>query len=211
MKTNIPLYTSALCMLIRNYASKPKQAETPRAPEKNAVGINDTPGLSLHPEYPVYSTEPAQVTFVFHNDSGTDIGVGGSYSCTYEDEKGICRDLPVQLIVCMEEYLYHPQGDALSPTKAVTGSFKVFDVVDKMPEFPEGIEALPKIINDNIQFIVDENGFIIEPHILKGVEPSLDKEVLRIIRMFPRWKSGTLKGKAVKVKYTVPVVFKFNR
>lgn len=61
-----------------------------------------------------------------------------------------------------------------------------------------------------VQFIVDENGYIIEPNIVKSVEPSLDNEALRLIKMFPQWKPGTLKGKAVKVKYVVPIVFKLN-
>ena len=57
----------------------------------NSIGINDTLGLSLHPEYPVYSTRQKQVTFVLHNNSGTEINFGGYYDYTYEDEKGIWR------------------------------------------------------------------------------------------------------------------------
>ena len=96
-----------------------------------------------------------------------------------------------------------------------------------MPEFPGGMDAMLQFINDNmkyptkaqtdgiqgrvaVQFIVDENGYIIEPNIVRSVEPSLDKEALRIIKMLPHWKPGTLKGKAVKVKYTVPVAFKLK-
>ncbi|EXZ19479.1 gram-negative bacterial tonB family protein [Bacteroides fragilis str. J-143-4] len=45
---------------------------------------------------------------------------------------------------------------------------------------------------------------------MRSVEPSLDKEALRIIKMLPQWKPGTLKGKAVKVKYTVQVTFKLK-
>lgn len=62
-----------------------------------------------------------------------------------------------------------------------------------------------------VQFIVDENGYIIEPNIVRSVEPSLDEEALRIIKTLPKWKPGTLQGKAVKVKYTVPVAFKLNK
>ena len=97
-----------------------------------------------------------------------------------------------------------------------------------MPEFPGGMDKLLQFINDNmkyptkaqtegiqgrvvVQFIVDENGYIIEPNIVRSVEPSLDKEALRIIKMLPQWKPGILKGKAVKVKYTVPVTFKLNK
>lgn len=71
----------------------------------NSVGINDTLGLSLHPEYPVYSTKKKQITFILDNNSGADIGLGGYYSYTYEDEKGIWRDVPMQLIVFAEEIM----------------------------------------------------------------------------------------------------------
>lgn len=93
------------CFFIMGCTSKPKQEETPPPPINNAVGINDTLGLSLHPECPVYSTKQKQVTFVLHNNSGTDIGFGGYYSYTYEDEKGIWRDVPMQLVVFDVEYV----------------------------------------------------------------------------------------------------------
>ena len=49
-----------------------------------------------------------------------------------------------------------------------------------------------------VQFIVDEDGHIIEPNIVGSIEPSLDNEALRLIKMLSQWKPGTLKGKAVK-------------
>lgn len=61
-----------------------------------------------------------------------------------------------------------------------------------------------------VQFIVDEDGCIIEPNIVRSVESFLDEEALRIIKMLPKWKSGTLHRKPVKVKYTVPVAFKLK-
>ena len=99
--------------------------------------------------------------------------------------------------------------------------------VEVMPEFPGGMDKLLQFINDNmqyptkaqtegiqgrviVQFIIDEDGYIIEPNIVRSVESSLDNEALRLIKMLPQWKPGTLKGKAVKVKYTVPVAFKLK-
>ena len=278
---------SLFCCFIIGCTSDPtknKNGVTAAKTINNMVGINDTLGLSLHPENPVYSTKQKQVTFVLHNNSGINISFGGYYSYTYEDEKGIWRDVPMQLVVfdveiilvqgnkfyynaelfrripgryrffltirkyskeytLMTEFqlkdeipqllksskhLYNQQKDTLPPTQAVTEPFKIFDVMDKMPEFPGGMKALPNFIENNIQypaeaqkkgiqgrvtvqFIVDENGYIIEPNIVRSVEPSLDKEALRIIKMLPQWKPGTLKGKAVKVKYTVPVAFKLNK
>lgn len=87
------------CLLLIGCANKPKQEKVPQTLINNTVGINDTLGLSLHPEFPIYSTKQKQVTFILHNNSGTDIGFGGYYSYTYEDEKGIWRDVPMQLVV----------------------------------------------------------------------------------------------------------------
>lgn len=93
------------CLFIIGCANKPKQEKAPQAPINNTVGINDTFGLSLHPEFSIYSAKQKQVTFVLHNNSGTDIGFGGYYRYTYEDERGIWRDVPMQLIVFAEEII----------------------------------------------------------------------------------------------------------
>ena len=93
------------CLLLIGCANKPKQEKVPQTLINNTVGINDTLGLSLHPEFPIYSTKQKQVTFILHNNSGTDIGFGGYYSYTYEDEKGIWRDVPMQLVVFDEEII----------------------------------------------------------------------------------------------------------
>ena len=84
--------------------------------------------------------------------------------------------------------------------------------VEVMPEFPGGMDKLLQFINDNmqyptkaqtegiqgkviVQFIIDEDGYIIEPNIVRSVESSLDNEALRLIKMLPKWKPGTLKEK----------------
>ena len=221
------------CLLLIGCANKPKQEKVPQTLINNTVGINDTLGLSLHPEFPIYSTKQKQVTFILHNNSGTDIGFGGYYSYTYEDEKGIWRDVPMQLVEFDEEIIlfkrhpYSQLNDTLLPSEEEAVYPPIYNVIDQMPEFPGGIDKLLQFINDNmkyptkaqtegiqgrvaVQFIVDENGYIIEPNIVRSVEPSLDNEALRLIKMLPQWKPGTLKGKAVKVKYTVPVAFKLK-
>lgn len=269
------------CLLLIGCANKSKQEKVSQTLINNTVGINDTLGLSLHPEFPIYSTKQKQVTFVLHNNSGTDIGFGGYYSYTYEDEKGIWRDVPMQLVVFDEEiilwqgnkYYYnaelfrhtpgryrffltvrryskeytlmtefqlqnnmvelfkrHPYSqlnDTLLPPEEEAVYPPIYNVIDQMPEFPGGMDKLLQFINDNmkypskaqmegiqgrviVQFIVDEDGYIMEPNIVRNVEPSLDNEALRLIKMLPQWKPGTLKGKAVKVKYTVPVAFKLK-
>uniref|UniRef100_UPI0032168FA1 energy transducer TonB n=1 Tax=uncultured Draconibacterium sp. TaxID=1573823 RepID=UPI0032168FA1 len=100
----------------------------------------------------------------------------------------------------------------------------VFFIVEEMPEFPGGEQALREFISQNIKypedakkngiqgrvyitFVVAEDGFICQTIVARGVDPSLDKEALRVVNAQPKWKPGKQKGKAVKVSYTVPIIF----
>ena len=131
------------------------------------------------------------------------------------------------MLELFKRHPYSQLNDTLLPSEEEAVYPPIYNVIDQMPEFPGGIDKLLQFINDNmkyptkaqtegiqgrvaVQFIVDENGYIIEPNIVRSVEPSLDNEALRLIKMLPQWKPGTLKGKAVKVKYTVPVAFKLK-
>lgn len=96
-----------------------------------------------------------------------------------------------------------------------------------MPEFPGGVSALMKYLNATIkyptisqeigsqgrvivQFVVDRDGNITNPEVVRGIDAHLDKEAIRVISAMPKWKPGTQNGKKVRVKYTVPVVFRLQ-
>lgn len=100
----------------------------------------------------------------------------------------------------------------------------VFSIVDEMPEYPGGQDALrkdisellnyPEIAQENgiqgkvyVTFIVGIDGKVKNPVIARGVDPVLDKEALRAMGLLKTWKPGKQDGKAVKVRYTVPVSF----
>lgn len=104
---------------------------------------------------------------------------------------------------------------------------KVFDVVEEMPSFPGGQGALMQYLGSNIKYpvVAQENGvqgrvivgFVVEPdgsisgvNVMRSVDPSLDKEAMRVVKSMPRWKPGKQNGSAVRVKYTVPVVFRLQ-
>ena len=104
---------------------------------------------------------------------------------------------------------------------------QIFQVVEEMPEFPGGMAECLKFIGKNIkyptiaqengvqgrviiQFVVNQDGSIVDPVVMRSVDPYLDKEALRVIKMMPKWKPGKQRGKAVRVKYTVPVTFKLQ-
>ena len=104
----------------------------------------------------------------------------------------------------------------------------VFVVFESMPEFPGGQQALFKYLSENVkypviaqengiqgrvicQFVVNKDGSIVDVEVVRsGGDPSLDKEAIRVIKSMPRWKPGKQRGKAVRVKYTVPVNFKLQ-
>ena len=104
---------------------------------------------------------------------------------------------------------------------------KVFDVVEQMPSFPGGMPALMQWLSQNIkypviaaengvqgrvivQFVVEKDGSVTDVHVAKSVDPSLDKEATRVVKAMPRWNPGKQNGSAVRVKYTVPVMFKLQ-
>ena len=103
----------------------------------------------------------------------------------------------------------------------------IVDVAEIMPEFPGGTAALMKYLGTNIkyptisqemgsagrvivQFVVDKDGSISNPEVVRGVDAYLDKEAIRVISSMPKWRPGVQNGKKVRVKYTVPVVFRLQ-
>lgn len=106
-------------------------------------------------------------------------------------------------------------------------STRVYDVVEQMPSFPGGISGLRTYLNQNIRypaeaqencvqgrvvvsFVVGKDGHISDVTVLRSVDPSLDKEAIRVIRNMPRWSPGKQGGEPVRVRYNVPVSFRLN-
>ena len=102
-----------------------------------------------------------------------------------------------------------------------------YEVVEQMPEYPGGIAASMEYIQKNmrypeaaekngtqgrvtVQFIIDKEGNVTNPKVLRSVDKDLDAEAIRLVGAMPKWKPGMQKGKAVAVKYTLPVVFKLE-
>ena len=104
---------------------------------------------------------------------------------------------------------------------------KVFDVVEQQPAFPGGQGALlswlsqnihyPAVAEENgiqgrvvVSFVVEKDGSISNVQVVRGVDPSLDKEAARVVKSMPKWTPGKQNGQAVRVKYNVPVTFKLQ-
>ncbi len=115
-----------------------------------------------------------------------------------------------------------PTIDSKKETEAEEA--QVFFIVEEMPEFPGGELALRKFIANAIKypviaqengiqgkvyitFVVDRDGGISDAKVARGVDPSLDKEAIRVVSTLPKWKPGKQRGKPVRVSYTVPISF----
>lgn len=118
------------------------------------------------------------------------------------------------------------QTDTTNAVKKKVAEEEIFTNVEKNPEFPGGAKELFKFLSKNIkypkdckkkgiqgnvvvQFVVDTDGSITDVTIIKKVHPSLDEEAIRVAKAMPKWIPGMNNGKNVKVKFILPINFRF--
>lgn len=104
----------------------------------------------------------------------------------------------------------------------------VYDVVEQMPEYPGGMEAMIEFLYTNIKypedaikqniggrvmvmFVIEPDGSVTNVRVAKKVFPSLDAEAVRVVKTMPKWKPGKEKGRAVRVNFTIPVIFSIKK
>ena len=117
--------------------------------------------------------------------------------------------------------------EADTQTEAKVDENGIHQVCEEMPEFPGGMRECMNWLGKNvnypataqekgiqgrviIQFVVERDGSITEPKVVRGVNPDLDKEALRVVSAMPNWKPGKHKGEVVRVKYTLPVMYRLQ-
>lgn len=137
--------------------------------------------------------------------------------------------LPVSITLTEKEKVAPAPSARTADSQSLSGQggkkeSEPFTVVEVMPVFPGGQMALvqyiashlkyPTVAQENgiqgrvfVSFVVGEDGYVEDVQVIKGVEPMLDKEAVRVIQSLPRWTPGNQQGKPVRVKYTVPVTF----
>ena len=111
--------------------------------------------------------------------------------------------------------------------KTEKGEELIFQVVEQMPEFPGGMGEAMKFLAKNmkypvaaqqakiegrviVQFVVGKDGSVSDVKVMRGVSPELDAEAIRVVSMMPKWIPGKQRGKAVAVKYTMPIMFRLQ-
>ena len=132
------------------------------------------------------------------------------------DVKGNTDDADAQVLKAVEE---------VAQPEPKPAEDKIFDVVEQAPTFKEGdVRAwlaknmqYPPIAAENgmsgrvvVGFVVERDGSISHVQVLRGVDPSLDKEAVRVVKSMPKWNPGMQNGSPVRVKYNVPVQFKLQ-
>ena len=112
----------------------------------------------------------------------------------------------------------------VAQTENASSRDEIFQVVEEMPEYPGGMSELMKYLSTNmrypkeaqsrgiqgrviVQFVVEKDGSITDAKVMKPVDPQLDAEALRAVNAMPKWTPGKQRGKAVRVRYTLPVMF----
>ena len=125
------------------------------------------------------------------------------------------------LLVCLPSFAQQ------KPVEKVD-SDGVYLMPDQLPEFPGGIQAMMKFLSTNIkypveaqkkgisgrvivQFVIMEDGTLDQAKVIRGVDPLLYEEALRVVKSMPKWKPGMDRGEAVKVRFTAPIMFNLSR
>lgn len=110
--------------------------------------------------------------------------------------------------------------------EAVVNSEEISTFAEEMPSFPGGDEELYSFISQNIkypelakrneisgkvlvEFVVDVDGKIIDPKVVKGIGYGCNEEALRIVKLMPKWIPGKQDGKPIKVKLLLPIIFSY--
>lgn len=161
----------------------------------------------------------------------------GDISCAPEDSiQGAEEEVPAMLGYI--EIDTTAKANSMVPVEVINGKViavedeqttanDILDVAAVMPEFPGGATALMNFLAKNIkypenaqgkirvqgrvivQFVIDKEGNILHPQVVRGVDTALDNEALRVVNLMPKWKPGELKdGTKVAVRFTIPVVFR---
>lgn len=114
-----------------------------------------------------------------------------------------------------------------SANKIEGDSVRIYEIVEQMPSFPGGNQAVFQYLSKHIKypvvaedkgiqglvivtFVVERDGSVTDVRVAKSVDASLDKEAVRVVSDMPRWIPGKKNGKAVRVRYTVPVTFRLK-
>lgn len=135
-----------------------------------------------------------------------------------EEEIELDLDVEVTEETVIEDVVFEPEEEEVD---------QVFTIVEDQPEFPGGLQAFYKFVGDNmkypsqarrmgiegrvyVQFVVDKDGNVTEVEAVKGIGAGCDEEAARVLKMSPKFKPGKQRGRPVKVRMVLPIIFKLS-
>lgn len=183
------------------------QIVTDRKFQSSTVSTVNTNG-----EFRVETSSEAGMAFIYTGKDGRTLGWAGN-------AEDLAKMDPNNMVIVLK-------AQHVINAPSASGDEDVFEVAEQMPQFPNGgIPGMMKYLSENIRypeaavkagkqgrvivlFVVDKDGSITNVKTMKGVDAELDKEAVRVVSAMPKWIPGMQKGKAVRVKCTVPVMFR---
>ena len=205
-----------------DYSTEDQQDDEPEEPEQQRVEEQLPEAL---PEEILNTVKATELAIVRDEEvveeiksqddlKDTDTAVGTTDFDKGTDDLNVVREHKNEIIV--EEKKPEPVDDN-----------KVFDVVEQKPQFPGGEAALLKYVAEHIrypamaqenniqgrvvvQFVVTKTGAVGEVKVVRGKDPDLDKEAVRVVKSLPKFVPGKMTGHAVNVWYTLPIQFKLQ-
>jgi periplasmic protein TonB len=190
------------------YRSKPSSDKNAFAGQEVAVEEEIVP-VTRQEQQQVQPPPPAQVTEVL-NIVEDDVKIDDELKI---EDSDVGRDAQFEI----KEYTDAPEEEAVEE--------ELFYIVEDMPSFQGGDAnafrtwiqqnlRYPEVAQENgiqgrvfVQFAVNSKGELVDAQVVRGVDPSLDKEALRVVNSSPKWLPGKQRGKPVKVQFTFPIVF----
>ena len=140
------------------------------------------------------------------------------------DEEEIIEEIEIELDIEFEEETIIEEIIFEEPEEEVD---EIFTIVEDQPEYPGGINEFYKFVANNmrypvqarrmgiegrvfVQFVVQKDGSLEEVQVIKGIGAGCDEEAVRVIKKAKNWKPGKQRGRAVKVRMIIPIVFRLG-
>ena len=180
-------------------------------------------------EFETYEGLALQFSFVGMQDQSVIVPQGGAKSLTVQMAEAVMSLTGMEVVGYAPEMTEELPPVLLSDTKSgLSNGEEVFVVVESQPEYPGGMGELMKFLSRNIkypaaaqqarvqgkvivEFLVGKDGSISDIKVKRSVNPELDAEAVRVIGLMPKWRPGEQRGKAVDVRYELPITFRLQK
>ncbi|MGQ1947768.1 TonB family protein [Geofilum sp. OHC36d9] len=205
---------------------------------KNTVALNEiavvayAPSSETSPTINKQTTTPPQVTIKGTSKDHPPLVILDGQEITLKEMSKISPDAIQSIDVIKDTVVIKEKYGKVNNSGVIIITTKkeependtVFKIVEEMPEYPGGQEALREFVASNIKypaeaqkgkiegkvyvtFIISAKGKVENTEVIRGVHETLDKEALRVVNAMPDWKPGMQRGKPVAVEYTIPINF----